>query len=180
MDKKKKCLVVVVVLFLAWLCRPLPSEEKKIEDLFQLGFSPSISIDETTELPKGRMGEFLKEIEESRPFQFELAESQTTAFLLNEKEYIFSPETGLLLLPDDSIANLNQGMYALGAFTHEDSLYFARAKERKHLWLPGLFLEGELVVTRYEMEYFGFQPEKIRKTFPTEEEYMALLESVRK
>ena len=182
MDKKKKCLVVVVVavLFLVWLCRPLPSEEKKIEDLFQLGFSPSISIDETTELPKGRMGEFLKEIEESRPFQFELAESQTTAFLLEGKEYVFSPECSLLLLPDGSRAGLNGGKYALGAFTYEDSLYFARAKERRHLWLPGLFSEGELVVTRYEMEYLGFQPEEFHKIFLTEEEYLALLESIRK
>ena len=177
MDKKKKCLVVVVVLFLAWLCRPLPAEEKKMDYLFWLGFEPSIS--ETTELPKDRMGEFLQKVEESSP-QFELAEPQTTAFLLNEKEYVFSPETGLLLLPDDSIAHLNQGMYAVGTFTHEDSLYFARAKERKHLWLPGLLLEGNFIVTRYEMEYLGFQPEEFHKIFLTEEEYLALLESIRK
>ena len=178
MDKKKKCFVVVAVLFLAWLCRPLPAEEQKIDYLFWLGFEPSIS--ETIELPKERMEEFLKAVEESRPFQFELAESQTTAFLLNEKEYVFSTETGLLLLPDDSIAHLNQGMYAVGAFNYEDSLYFARAKERRHLWLPGLFSEGELVVTRYEMEYLGFQPEEFHKIFLTEEEYLALLESIRK
>ena len=177
MDKKKKCLVVVVVLFLAWLCSPLPAEEKKMDYLFWLGFEPSIS--ETTELPKDRMGEFLQKVEESSP-QFELAEPQTTAFLLNEKEYVFSPETGLLLLPDDSIAHLNQGMYAVGTFTHEDSLYFARAKERKHLWLPGLLLEGNFIVTRYEMEYYGFRPETNQKELLFEEEYLALLESVRK
>lgn len=177
MDKKKKCLVVVVVLFLAWLCRPLPAEEKKMDYLFWLGFEPSIS--ETTELPKDRMGEFLQKMEESSP-QFELAEPQTTAFLLNEKEYVFSPETGLLLLPDDSIAHLNQGMYAVGTFTHEDSLYFVRAKEKKHLWLPGLLSEGALAVTRYEMEYYGFRPETNQMEPLFEEEYLALLESVRK
>ena len=176
MGKKKKCFVVVAVLFLAWLCRPLPAEEQKMDYLFWLGFEPSIS--ETIELPKGRMGEFLQKVEESSP-PFELAEPQTTAFLLNEKEYVFSPETGLLLLPDRSIAHLNQGMYALGAFTYEDSLYFARAKERRHLWLPGLFSEGELVVTRYEMEYYGFRPETNQMELLFEEEYLALLKDIR-
>ena len=177
MNKKKKWFMVAAAVFLIWLCRPLSEEEKRMGHLFWLGFEPS--IEETTELPADRMGEFLQKVEESSP-QFELAEPQTTAFLLNEKEYVFSPETGLLLLPDDSIAHLNQGMYAVGTFTHEDSLYFARAKERKHLWLPGLLLEGNFIVTRYEMEYLGFQPEEFHKIFLTEEEYLALLESIRK
>lgn len=177
MTKKKKYMILIGILFLIWLCRPFPAEEKRIGHLFWLGFSPSIA--ETTELPKDRMGEFLKEIEESRPFQFELAELQTTAFLLEGKEYVISPETGMLLLPDGSIAHLNHGGYALGVFIYEDSLYFARAEERKHLWLPGLFLEGNLIATRYEMEYHSFQPETNTMAAPTEEEYLALLEEVR-
>ena len=177
MDQKRKWILVVSVFFLVWLCRPLPAEEQKIDYLFWLGFAPSIS--ETIELPKDRMGEFLQKVEEGIPFQFELAEPQTTAFLLNEKEYVISPETGLLLLPDGSIAHLNHGMYALGIFVHEDSLYLARAEERKHLWLPGLFIEGDFIITRYEMEYRCFQPEKNVMETLTEKEYLTLLEEIR-
>lgn len=180
MDKKKKCFVVVAVLFLVWLCRPLPSEEKKIEDLFQLGFSPSISIDETTELPKGRMGEFLKEIEESRPFQFELAESQMKAFLVDDKEYVISPEAGLLLLPDGTIAPLSHEKYALGVFIQDNVIYHARAEEKRHLWLPGIFTEGTILVSRYEMEYRRFYPETGDFDVLTEEEYLNIQRTVTK
>ena len=180
MDKKKKCFMVLVVLFLVWLCRPLPSEEKKIEDLFQLGFSPSMSIEETTELPKDRMGEFLKETEESRPFQFELAESQMRAFLIDGKEYVISPEAGLLLLPDGTIAPLSHEKYALGVFIQDDAIYHARAEEKRHLWLPGVFTEGTILVSRYEMEYRRFYPEIGDFDVLTEEEELNIQRTVTK
>ena len=177
MNKKKKWFMVAAAVFLIWLCRPLSEEEKRMGHLFWLGFEPS--IEETTELPVDRMGEFLQKVEERIPFQFELAESQTTTFLINEQKYVISPETGLLLLPDGSIAHLNHGMYALGIFVHEDALYFARGEERKHLWLPGLFIEGDFIVTRYKMEYRCFQPETNTMTALAEKEYLALLEKIR-
>ena len=97
MNKKKKWFMVAAAVFLIWLCRPLSEEEKRMGHLFWLGFEPS--IEETTELPADRMGEFLQKVEECIPFQFELAESQTTAFLINDQKYVISPETGLFSCP---------------------------------------------------------------------------------
>lgn len=187
MENKKKVWILILLLALVYVCRPLPAEEKDMDWLwYEVGFWPVLETE--VEMTPMEVEEYELKMEEF-PRQFTHAEPETCAFTYGEKRYVLSPEAGLLFedgLGYDHIIKLTNpkgkydGIYALGAIQQGQYLYYAVAEEKNHVWLPGLLTEGQLRITRYEMDYSRCDLE-VGETEPiSEEDYMTIKAATQK
>lgn len=180
--KYLKCGVVFLVVLALLQCKPVVLGEKIGLDWIwsEIGFWPA--LEEEVEIPEEKQKIYMEEIESHPSTQFSPAEEdRIQMFLYEGKEYGLSPETGILFIDDDFLVKLTDaygkydGLYALGVIQKGNMLYYAQAKERKWLWLPGLFNGDGILSECYQVEYrkcyltgnIGWEPS-------TEEEYMAV------
>lgn len=180
MEKKKKIGILILLLALVYVCRSLPAEEKDMDWLwYEVGFWPVLETE--VEMTPMELEVYNLKIEEFEPFQFTLAEMETCALRYGKKQYVLSPEAGLLFedgLGDDYIIKLTDskgrynGLYACGVIQQGQYLYYAEAEEKNHIWLPGLLTEGQLRITRYEMDYSRCDLETGETEPISEEDYM--------
>lgn len=185
--KYLKCGVVCLVVLVLLHCYPATIGEKIGLDWirYEVGFWSA--LEEEVEIPEEKRKIYMEEIDSHPYTQFSLAEKdRVQMFLYEGKELGLSPETGILFIDDDFLVKLTDaygeydGLYALGVMQKGNELYYAQAKERKWLWLPGIF-NGEGIFSEcYQLEYRKADLEDQGIWVPiTEEEYMAVRDEKR-
>lgn len=181
---KRKCLkcgVVCLVVLVLLHCYPATIGEKIGLDWirYEIGFWPT--LEEEVEIPEETQKVYMEEIDSYPYIQFSLAEKdRVQMFLYEGKTYGLSPETGMLYI-DDLRVRLTDAhgkydtLYALGVIQKENLIYYAQAKEKKWLWLPGIFNGEGIFSGCYQVEYRKADLEEEGFWVPiTEEEYMAV------
>lgn len=153
--------VVAILVIVALLhCDPVVKGEKiNLGWIWnEIGFETA--LEEKTELSAEKQAIYAEELAIHPVIQFGLPENeQMQAFLYEGKEYGLLPEIGILFMQDGLQVRLTDayGRYdclsALGVIQKENLLYYAQAKEKKWLCLPGLFKKEGIFSKSYQLEY---------------------------